>query len=135
MSYNTRSYGISDSCEFATLQEARALLGRLEYQRGNIEAALRVFDGIDFSALAPKIKMSITRRKGRRKVRSRDDGQPMSLHAVSLLIEAIFLKAKALRDLGRFKGKKLKQQVFFLGLFCVTELVILSNSLSCVYVW
>ncbi|XP_020094668.1 protein NPGR2-like isoform X2 [Ananas comosus] len=84
-------------------EEARALLGRLEYQRGNIEAALRVFDGIDFSALAPKIKMSITRRKGRRKVRSRDDGQPMSLHAVSLLIEAIFLKAKALRDLGRFK--------------------------------
>nr|CAD1836141.1 unnamed protein product [Ananas comosus var. bracteatus] len=84
-------------------EEARALLGRLEYQRGNIEAALRVFDGIDFSALAPKIKMSITRRKGRRKVRSRDDAQPMSLHAVSLLIEAIFLKAKALRDLGRFK--------------------------------
>jgi len=28
-------------------EEARALLGRLEYQRGHVEAALRVFDGID----------------------------------------------------------------------------------------
>jgi len=28
-------------------QEARALLGRLEFQKGNVEVALRVFDGID----------------------------------------------------------------------------------------
>ncbi|KAG0470323.1 hypothetical protein HPP92_017023 [Vanilla planifolia] len=31
-------------------EEARALLGRLEYHRGNVEAALRVFDGIDLQA-------------------------------------------------------------------------------------
>ncbi|PWZ24639.1 Protein NPGR2 [Zea mays] len=38
-------------------EEARALLGRLEYQRGHVEAALRVFDGIDISALVPKMKL------------------------------------------------------------------------------
>nr|CAD1843770.1 unnamed protein product [Ananas comosus var. bracteatus] len=84
-------------------EEARALLGRLEYQRGNIEAALQVFDGIDFSAIAPKMKIAIAKKIDRRKFRSAWDAPPMSLHAVSLLIEAIYLKTKALQDLGRFK--------------------------------
>ncbi|XP_072956856.1 protein NPGR2 [Typha angustifolia] len=84
-------------------EEARALLGRLEYQRGNVEAALRVFDGIDISAVAPKMKMSIARRIDRRKARSHWDASLMSLHAVGLLIEAVYLKARALHDLGRFK--------------------------------
>lgn len=86
------------------LQEARALLGRLEYQRGNVEAALRVFDGIDIAAIAPKMKVSITRKIGRHKPQSPWDVPHMSIHAVSLLIEATYLKAKALQDLGRFKG-------------------------------
>lgn len=84
-------------------EEARALLGRLEYQRGNIEAALRVFDGIDISAITPKMKISLAKRVERRKFRSKWDAPPMSMHAVSLLVEAIYLKARALQDLGRFK--------------------------------
>jgi ATP-dependent RNA helicase DHX36 len=89
---------------FTFLQEARALLGRLEYQRGHVEAALRVFDGIDISSLVPKMKISIARKAHRRKTRSQWDSPPMPLHAVSLLMEAIYLKARALHDLGKFKG-------------------------------
>lgn len=84
-------------------EEARALLGRLEYQRGNVEAALQVFDGIDISSIAPKIRISISKKVQRRKSRSHWDAPPMSIHAVSLLVEAIYLKARALHDLGRFK--------------------------------
>lgn len=84
-------------------EEARALLGRLEYQRGNVEAALRVFDGIDISSIAPKIKISISKKAARRKLHSHWDAPPMSIHAVSLLVEAIYLKARALQDLGRFE--------------------------------
>ncbi|KAK1260774.1 hypothetical protein QJS04_geneDACA002326 [Acorus gramineus] len=85
-------------------EEARALLGRLEYQRGNVEAALRVFDGIDIAAIAPKMKISVARRAEHHKSRFRNSAAaPMSMNAISLLFEAIFLKAKSLQDLGRFK--------------------------------
>lgn len=83
-------------------EEARALLGRLEYQRGNIEAALHVFDGINIAAVTPKIKISIARRIEGHKSKLHWDAPPMSIHAVSLLMEAIFLKARALHDLGKF---------------------------------
>ncbi|KAH9302168.1 hypothetical protein KI387_013751, partial [Taxus chinensis] len=36
--------------------EARALLGQLEYQRGNIEEALYVFEGIDVSSIIRKMR-------------------------------------------------------------------------------
>ncbi|OMO54128.1 Tetratricopeptide TPR-1 [Corchorus olitorius] len=85
-------------------EEARALLGRIEYQKGNIEAALHVFEGIDIAAITPKMKLSLARRVERRKRRSHDYAPPaMSIHAVSLLLEAIFLKAKSLQHLQRFK--------------------------------
>ncbi|XP_077250800.1 protein NPGR2-like [Tasmannia lanceolata] len=87
-------------------EEARALLGRLEYQRGNVEAALRVFDGIDIAAITPKMKLSIAKigEHGERRRRRSNSyaAPPMSIHAVSLLLEAIYLKAKSLQDLGRF---------------------------------
>ncbi|KAF9608163.1 hypothetical protein IFM89_007549 [Coptis chinensis] len=83
-------------------EEARALLGRLEYQRGNVEAALHVFEGIDIASVTPKMKLCIARKVERRKRRSQRDATPlMSIHAVSLLFEAIFLKAKSLLALGR----------------------------------
>ncbi|KAK2984614.1 hypothetical protein RJ640_029120 [Escallonia rubra] len=84
--------------------EARALLGRYEYQKGNIEAALHVFEGIDIAAVSPKMKVTLARTGETRKRRSQNFATPpMSLHAVSLLLEAIFLKAKSLQDLGRYK--------------------------------
>ena len=76
-------------------QEARALMGRIEYNRGNVEAALRLFDGIDVAAIAPKLKLSIT---GNLKTQSN------STHAVVLLLEAILLKSKSLAHLGKFMG-------------------------------
>ncbi|KAK8697805.1 hypothetical protein V6N13_113940 [Hibiscus sabdariffa] len=84
-------------------EEARALLGRIEYQKGNIEAALHVFEGIDIAAITPKMKLGLTRKVERRKRQSHDHSPPMSIHAVSLLLEAIFLKAKSLQHLQRFK--------------------------------
>ncbi|CAI8603096.1 unnamed protein product [Vicia faba] len=90
---------------YLNYEEARALLGRLEYQKGNIEAALHVFEGIDIAAVIPKMKISISRRceSNNKRGLENDSGPSMSLHAVSLLLEAVFLKAKSLKTLGRFQ--------------------------------
>ncbi|KAL6649172.1 hypothetical protein ACP70R_013396 [Stipagrostis hirtigluma subsp. patula] len=84
-------------------EEARALLGRVEYQRGHIEEALRMFDGINISTLIREMKMSISRKAGQKKSRSHSRSQAMPLHAVAMLMETVVLKAMALRDLGKFK--------------------------------
>ncbi|CDP03773.1 unnamed protein product [Coffea canephora] len=85
-------------------EEARALLGRYEYQKGNIEAALHVFEGIDIAAVTPKMKITLARRGDHPRKQSQNySSLPMSLHAVSLLLEAILLKAKSLEALGRYK--------------------------------
>ncbi|XLT09342.1 hypothetical protein HN51_055135 [Arachis hypogaea] len=79
--------------------EARALLGSLEYQKGNFEATLHVFEGIDIDDVAPKMKISISRRCERNMNRRHslsDAAPPMSIHAVSLLLEAVLLKEKSL---------------------------------------
>ncbi|EPS61061.1 hypothetical protein M569_13738 [Genlisea aurea] len=85
---------------FLNYEEARALLGRLEYQKGNVEAALRVFEGIDIAAIIPGIKFTVLRRTDLPK--HADNAAAMSMHAVTLLIEANFLKAKSLQALGRY---------------------------------
>ncbi|KAK1355825.1 Tetratricopeptide repeat protein like [Heracleum sosnowskyi] len=85
-------------------EEARALLGRFEYQKGNIEAALHVFEGIDIAAITPKMKTTLGAKLETRKRRSHNTAiPPMSIHAVSLVLEAVFLKAKSLQILGRYK--------------------------------
>ncbi|KAK0576205.1 hypothetical protein LWI29_013690 [Acer saccharum] len=91
-------------------EEARALLGRLEYQRGNFDAALQVFQGIDIRSLTPRMTQAIVERtRPPRKPRSKSDkgdivsAGVMSLHSVSLLIEAILLKAKSLEELDHCK--------------------------------
>ena len=92
--------------KLSILQEARALLGRLEYQRGNVEAALQVFDGIDISTVRSRMKSSSESRGSHRRGRSKNEfAQPLSLHAAGLLLEAIYLKAKSLQKLGRLPGK------------------------------
>ncbi|XP_010524113.1 PREDICTED: uncharacterized protein LOC104802285 [Tarenaya hassleriana] len=82
-------------------EEARALLGRLEYQRGNLEGALRVFEGIDLHAAIQRLQASVPEKPAPKKNRSRDSNHSVSQHAVSLLLEAIYLKAKSLQKLGR----------------------------------
>ncbi|KAM0050914.1 putative tetratricopeptide-like helical domain superfamily, protein NPG1 [Helianthus debilis subsp. tardiflorus] len=85
-------------------EEARALLGRYEYQKGNIEAALHVFEGIDLATVVPKMKTSLTQRSEPRKKVSHNYGDPpLSTHAVGLLLEAIYLKSKSLQMLQRYK--------------------------------
>ncbi|KAJ6971540.1 protein NPGR1-like [Populus alba x Populus x berolinensis] len=87
-------------------EEARALLGRLEYQRGNFDAALQVFQGIDISGLTPKMIKAIVERTQYRKPRSKGEIVPpsaMSMHSVSLLVEAILLKAKSLEELAQYR--------------------------------
>lgn len=89
----------------ANLQEARALLGKLEYQRGNLEGALRVFDGIDLQAAIERLQPSITEKTPSKKGRSRPDSQhSVSQHAATLVLDAIYLKAKSLHKLGRLTG-------------------------------
>ncbi|CAN1270301.1 Protein NPGR2 [Linum perenne] len=88
---------------FCNVQEARALLGRIEYQKGNFEAAIHVFEGIDVAAASPKITSSLARQGYQQKRMSKSySGHPLSIHAVSLLLESAFLKAKSLQHLGRF---------------------------------
>lgn len=88
-------------------QEARALLGRLEFQKGNLDAALQVFRGIDIAGLKPKLTRAIVERSRRRRSRSKMEilhASVMSMHSVSLLLEAILLKSKALEGLGLIEG-------------------------------
>ncbi|KAJ8899786.1 hypothetical protein K2173_019486 [Erythroxylum novogranatense] len=83
-------------------EEARALLGRLEYQRGNVEGALRVFDGIDLQAATQRLQATVSEKQTSKKGRSKNDSQPtVPQHAASLVLEAIYLKAKSLQKLGR----------------------------------
>lgn len=86
-------------------QEARALLGRLEYQRGNLEGALRVFEGIDLQAAIQRLQVPVLPEKpATKKNRPREPQQSVSQHAASLVLEAIYLKAKSLQKLGRITG-------------------------------
>nr|AAD22127.1 hypothetical protein [Arabidopsis thaliana] len=83
-------------------EEARALLGRLEYQRGNLEGALRVFEGIDLQAAIQRLQVSVPLEKpATKKNRPREPQQSVSQHAANLVLEAIYLKAKSLQKLGR----------------------------------
>ncbi|KAI3726612.1 hypothetical protein L1987_66410 [Smallanthus sonchifolius] len=87
-------------------EEARALLGRLEYQKGNFDAALQVFYGIDIKSLSPRMIKSISDRTLLYNSKSKRENSVvglMSLHSVSLLFEAILLKAKSLQEMSRFK--------------------------------
>ncbi|KAK3002035.1 hypothetical protein RJ639_022546 [Escallonia herrerae] len=83
-------------------EEARALLGRLEYQRGNVEAALHVFDGIDLQAAILRMQPSLAEKLPSKKGRSRTESlHAVSQHAASLVLEAIYLKARSLQKLGK----------------------------------
>ncbi|KAH1234577.1 Protein NPG1 [Glycine max] len=85
------------------VREARALLGKLEYQRGNVEGALRVFDGIDLQAAIQRLQPSFSEKTPVKKGRTRTESpSSVSQHAASLVLEAIYLKSKSLQKLGKF---------------------------------
>ncbi|XP_019055545.1 PREDICTED: uncharacterized protein LOC104610799 [Nelumbo nucifera] len=87
-------------CQFYL--EARALLGRLEYQRGNLEGALRVFDGADLQAAIQRLQPTLTEKAASRRNRSRTESmQIVTQNSANLVLEAMYLKAKSLQKLGR----------------------------------
>ena len=93
---------------FKPLQEAQALLGKLEYQRGNVEGALRVFDGIDLKAAIQRLQPSLLEKPPVKKGPSRGESpSSVTQHAASMVLEAIYLKAKSLQKLGKFDGIEL----------------------------
>lgn len=116
-------------------------MGRLEYQRGNYDAALQVFQGIDIKGLIPRMKKAITERTRPRKPRSRGDNVPvnvLSMHSVSLLLEAILLKARSLEGLGRYIGIAFSLSLLMLLMYlqvyprrCIRFQFRLQNSLGC----
>ncbi|GMH25453.1 hypothetical protein Nepgr_027296 [Nepenthes gracilis] len=76
-------------------KEARALRERLEYQRANVEGALRVFDIIDLHAAILWLQSSFTEKPSRKA-----HSLPDSLHGIfqradDLVLEAIYLKTKS----------------------------------------
>ncbi|KAL8134997.1 hypothetical protein AgCh_009865 [Apium graveolens] len=81
------------------MQEADILLGRLEYQRGKIESALRFIDEIDLQAAIQKIQPS-EKQQPSKKGRSRIESGP-SQHPATLLLEGMYIKAKCLQKLGK----------------------------------
>lgn len=83
-------------------EEARSLLGKLEYQRGNVEGALRVFEGIDLQAAILRLQPSLAEKAPSRRGRSQSESlHAVSQHAAGLVLEAIYLKTKSLQKLGR----------------------------------
>ncbi|XP_058736985.1 protein NPG1-like [Vicia villosa] len=84
-------------------EEARALLGKFEYQRGNVEGALRVFEGIDLTEAIQRLQTTLSEKPPIKKGSSRAESpSSVSQHAASMVLEAIYLKAKSLQKLGKF---------------------------------
>ncbi|XP_076943128.1 protein NPG1-like isoform X2 [Bidens hawaiensis] len=79
-------------------EEARALIGRLEYQRGNVEAALRIFDGIDIEAAIHNMQ-SISNDKTAKNSSTHSESGPQQ--GANLVLEAVYLKTKSLQKLNR----------------------------------
>lgn len=80
------------------------MLGKVENQHGHAEEALRVFSGINMPALIPKVKMSIIRKVDLQKAQLHSSSPSLPFHAAILLLEIIYFKATALRNLGKIEG-------------------------------
>ncbi|KAK9076011.1 hypothetical protein SSX86_004341 [Deinandra increscens subsp. villosa] len=89
--------------ESLNCEETRAVLGRYEYQTGNVEAALHLFDGIDIAAVTPKIKVSLSDIGKPHTSSNLYATPPFSINTVALLLESAFLKSKSLQNIGRYK--------------------------------
>ncbi|KAK4273023.1 hypothetical protein QN277_021497 [Acacia crassicarpa] len=93
-------------------EEARARLGKYEYQKGNIEAALHFFERMDTEVVTSMIKSSLSKRgKHHKRLRQKYATQSLSILSASVLLEALFLKAKSLQALGKFKEAALSCKV------------------------
>lgn len=72
-----------------------------------MEGALRVFDGIDLHAAVQRMQPSLSEKQPSKKGKPRSEsGSAVSQHAASLVLEAIYLKAKSLQKLGKLTGRE-----------------------------
>lgn len=70
-----------------------------------MESALRVFDGIDLQAAIQRMQISLVERQSSKMGRPRSEStSSVSQHATSLVLEAVYLKAKSLQKLGKLTG-------------------------------
>ncbi|KAJ1431152.1 Tetratricopeptide-like helical domain superfamily [Sesbania bispinosa] len=103
LSLNFEMFEFCPTVTFKTSTGSKGSLGKLEYQRGNVEAALRVFDGIDLQAAIQRLQPSFSDKAQVKKGRTRAESpSSVSQHAASLVLEAIYLKAKSLQKLGKY---------------------------------
>lgn len=116
------SVSISEHCCLGLQQEARALLGRLEYDRGNYEGALQVLEDIQAHNFGTSLRFfiqdsKIQQKKG--KPAKGTDALGTFLHGASLLLEALYLKAKCLQELGRLSGMEISDKYCYGPDLCV----------------
>ncbi|EFJ36031.1 hypothetical protein SELMODRAFT_404439 [Selaginella moellendorffii] len=92
-------------------EEARALLGRIEFQKEDFQSALHILEGIQVDNIFPRVKFLVpAKNKHKRgKIRSEivkhqrrsDVPQPLTLQSAILLLEGVYLKVMSLEHLGR----------------------------------
>lgn len=84
------------------VQEARTLVGKLEYQRGNYASALHVFDGVDVQAALQQLQSLVSDKSLAKKATA----LKIPRDAASLMLESIYFKAKTLQQQGNIAGTK-----------------------------
>ncbi|KAL7163799.1 hypothetical protein ACSBR2_039843 [Camellia fascicularis] len=82
-------------------EEELIVHGRSEYEKGNVEGALSAFDGIDVHAAVQELQPLAEKQPSKKGRPSNESVHSSSQQAASLVLEAIYLKAKSLQKLGR----------------------------------
>ncbi|CAL5354999.1 unnamed protein product [Camellia sinensis] len=84
-----------------TGEEELIVHGRSEYEKGNVEGALSAFDGIDLHAAVQELQPLAEKQPSKKGRPSNESVHSSSQQAASLVLEALYLKAKSLQKLGR----------------------------------
>ncbi|THF98015.1 hypothetical protein TEA_007564 [Camellia sinensis var. sinensis] len=82
-------------------EEELIVHGRSEYEKGNVEGALSAFDGIDLHAAVQELQPLAEKQPSKKGRPSNESVHSSSQQAASLVLEALYLKAKSLQKLGR----------------------------------
>ncbi|KAL7210804.1 hypothetical protein ACSBR2_013808 [Camellia fascicularis] len=82
-------------------EEELIIHGMMEYEKGNVEGALSAFDGIDLQAAVQELQPLAEKLLSKKGRPSNESVRSSSQQAASLVLEALYLKAKSLQKLGR----------------------------------
>ncbi|KAI7995225.1 Protein NPG1 [Camellia lanceoleosa] len=91
------------NCSTLWLKAEKELIvhGRSKYEKGNVEGALSAFDGIDLHAAIQELQPLAEKQPSKKGRPSNEFVHSSSQQAASLVLEALYLKAKSLQKLGR----------------------------------